>query len=996
MAQKTRPLLVQASESEEAGKLESRGIREMLGRLSRKSRSKLAGYIRVSSVALTSCVWLAGGSYAIAQIIPDETWGTEKFVVTPNVDFLIEAGTRRGFNLFHSFERFDITEGGSVYFDSPQGIENIFSRVTGNDASDILGTLGVNGRANLFLINPNGIIFGRNASLDVQGSFVATTANGIQFGEQGFFSTTQSEVPSELLTVNPSAFLFNQITPGRIESRSVAGVNNGQSLLLVGGDILVNGGVLAAPEGRVELAAVAGSGTVGLSVDGNTLSLNVSPEIPRADIALINGAFVTTGDQAGGDIQVWGKQITLADGSQIFSGSFGDGKGGNLVVNASELVQVSGSMGGFESGLRTDAFGAGEAGDLTINTPVLLMEEGAVISSSTFPGTTGNSGRLTVNASDLVKLSGESELLSAMLGSGNGRDLKIQTSQLIVQNGSRISTATSRNGNGNAGNLEIQTDQLLLENGSLIDTANFGQGEGGDITVFASESVQLNNSRLFSGTRGEGDAGNLRIDTPLLTVQNLARIAADPEFIGNAGTIEINTAQLQVDSGGLIATGTFGDGNAGDLVVNATESVQLTGAVSTEEGFLSRSSLTTQTQGEGDGGNLMINTPKLIVADGARVSAETFEQGNGGVIGVNANTVEVTRGGQLRTTTAGSRNAGNILLQVKDSVTISGDDSGLFANTGKDSSGDGGSIIIDPPIVIVQDGAEIATKSEGSGEAGDIEIRADSLILDNHARLSAETATNNGGDITLLIDDLLLLRRGSRISATAGTAGQAEPPGDGGNITIESDFIVAVPNENSDITADSFSGEGGRIRLKTQGLFNLVIRSREELETLLEPDDPLELKAAELQSNDITAISQTVPQLSQIPTLILLGLDPSQGLVELPAELVDVTRLVEQSLCAAAQGSEFIVTGRGGLPKPPNQVLDADATWEDWRITTVGESTEMQQSNQNSYQEVTGNQPNKFVEAQGWFKDANGTIILTAEPTVVTPHATGSPSFTCQ
>jgi large exoprotein involved in heme utilization and adhesion len=109
-----------------------------------------------------------------------------------------------------------------------------------------------------------------------------------------------------------------------------------------------------------------------------------------------------------------------------------------------------------------------------------------------------------------------------------------------------------------------------------------------------------------------------------------------------------------------------------------------------------------------------------------------------------------------------------------------------------------------------------------------------------------------------------------------------------------------------------------------------------------------------------------------------------------------VTQLVEQSLCAAAQGSEFIVTGRGGLPKPPNQVLDADATWEDWRITTVGESTEVQQSNRNSRQDVTGNKPNKFVEAQGWFKDANGTIILTAEPTVVTPHATGSPSFTCQ
>ncbi|MEQ8753540.1 MAG: S-layer family protein [Coleofasciculus sp. G1-WW12-02] len=904
----THLLRTQAQENGETGKLGSKGIRKTLGRLTGKSRSKRAGCIRIGSVALTSCVWLAYGNYAVAQIMPDTTWGAEQSVVEKGgidgaiVD-LITQGATRGANRFHSFEQFDITEGESVYFDSPQGIENIFSRVRGNDASYILGTLGVNGGANLFFINPNGIIFGESAKLHVEGSFVATTANGIQFGERGFFSTTQSEVPSPLLTVNPSAFLFNQITPGRIESRSVAfsGVDpfgfpffglrvpDGKSLLLVGGEILIDGqmfeleeeifgGGLNALEGRVELAAVAGSGTVGLTVDGNSLSLNVPPEILRADIELTNGALVITSSEAGGDIQVWGKEITLTDFSTISSSSFGAGKSGTIVVNASELVQAS----GVNSGFFTTGEATGDGGEVMITTPVLQLWDGAQIATATFGA--GNAGNVVVNASELVQVS---------------------------------------------------------------------------------DNIDKVASGLRTDTFGEGDAGDLTINTPVLLIEN----------------------------GAVIASGTSSNstGNGGTLTVNASTLVQL----SSEEGQLP-SLLTTQTEGQGNGGNLTINTPKLVVTDGSQVSAETFDSGIGGLIAVNANTVEVTRGGQLRTTTEGSNNAGNISLQVEESVTITGDDSGFFANTTKYSSGNGGSIFIDPPIVVIQDGAEIATESKGTGEAGDIEIQANFLSLDTNARISAETATNNGGDITLLIDDILLLRRGSRISATAGTAGQAEPRGDGGNITIESDFIVAVPNENSDITADSFSGEGGRIRLKTQGLFNLVIRSREELETLLEPDDPLELKAAELQSNDITAISQTVPQLSQIPTLILLGLDPAQGLVELPAELVDVTRLIEQSLCAAAQGSEFIITGRGGLPKPPNQVLDADATWEDWRITTVGESTEVQQSNQNSYQEVTENKPNKFVEAQGWFKDANGTIILTAEPTVVTPHATGLPSFTCQ
>ncbi|MFP4578996.1 MAG: filamentous hemagglutinin N-terminal domain-containing protein, partial [Coleofasciculus sp.] len=910
-----------------------------------------------------SCVWLAWGSCAIAQIIPDETWGAEQSVVQESVIDgamidLITQGATRGANKFHSFEQFDIGEGQSVYFDSPQGIENIFSRVRGNDASDILGTLGVNGGANLFLINPNGIIFGDNASLDVQGSFVATTANGIQFGEQGFFSTTQSEVPSPLLTVNPSAFLFNQITPGRIESRSVAfagydsfdfplfglEVPDGQSLLLVGGYILIDGqmfgGGLAALEGRVELAAVAGSGTVGLTVDGNSLSLNVPPEMPRADISLTNGAFVTTADEAGGDIQLWGKQITLTEGSQIGSGAFGEGKGGNLIVNASELVHASGLNGGFFAPTSADG------GDVKITTPVLQLREGAQIVTSTFGA--GNAGNVVVNASELVQVSD--------LGSGF-----FTTSQLPES--------------GDGGDVTITTPVLQLRDGAQIATSTFGAGNAGNVVVKASELVQVSGTVKFDN---DDFFSGLRTDT-----------FGD----GNAGYLTINTPELLIENGAVIASGTFPDstGNGGTLTVNASALVQL----SNEPGQLP-TLLTTQTEGQGDGGNLTINTPKLVVTDGSQVSAETFDNGIGGLITVNANTVEVTNGGQLRTTTEGSNNAGNISLQVEESVTITGDGSGFFANTTEYSSGNGGSIFIDPPIVVVQDGAEIATESKGTGEAGDIEIQADFLSLDTNARLSAETAINNGGDITLLIDDLLLLRRGSRISATAGTAGQAELPGDGGNITIESDFIVAVPNENSDITADSFSGEGGSIRLKTQGLFNLVIRSREELETLLEPDDPLELKAAELQSNDITAISQTSPELSRDPTLILLGLDPSQGLVELPAELVDVTRLVEQSLCAAAQGSEFIVTGRGGLPKPPNQVLDADATWEDWRITTVRESTEVQQSNRNSRQEVIGNKPNKFVEAQGWFKDANGTIILTAEPTVVTPHETGAPSFTCQ
>lgn len=150
----------------------------------------------------------------MAQVVPDETLGSESLrvrraAVRGREANLIEGGAARGRNLFHSFREFGVREGDAAYFANPATIENIFGRVTGSNPSNILGTLGVDGTANLFLMNPNGIFFGPNASLDVQGSFVGITSNSIQFGELGFFSATNPETPA-LLTVNPSVFLFNQ------------------------------------------------------------------------------------------------------------------------------------------------------------------------------------------------------------------------------------------------------------------------------------------------------------------------------------------------------------------------------------------------------------------------------------------------------------------------------------------------------------------------------------------------------------------------------------------------------------------------------------------------------------------------------------------------------------------------------------------------------------------------------------------------------------------
>ncbi|WP_229424017.1 filamentous hemagglutinin N-terminal domain-containing protein [Moorena producens] len=161
--------------------------------------------MRLTEKALTLIGWVVmafSGNYALAQITPDQTLGNESSVVTPNLTItgepgdLIEGGATRGSNLFHSFQDFNVGQLQRVYFANPAGIDHILSRVTGSNISNILGTLGVDGGANLFLLNPNGIVFGQNARLDIAGSFFATTANSLVFNNGTEFSATNPEALS--------------------------------------------------------------------------------------------------------------------------------------------------------------------------------------------------------------------------------------------------------------------------------------------------------------------------------------------------------------------------------------------------------------------------------------------------------------------------------------------------------------------------------------------------------------------------------------------------------------------------------------------------------------------------------------------------------------------------------------------------------------------------------------------------------------------------------
>lgn len=155
---------------------------------------------------------------AHSQVISDGTLSTN--ITTPDdLNFFINDGNRAGSNLFYSFGEFSVSTGGAAIFNNPPDIENIIARVTGGSVSDIDGLIRANNQANLFLINPQGIVFGSNAQLEIGGSLISSTASSIKFADGREFSATETQ-ESPLLTINLPIGLQFGSNPGRIINQS--------------------------------------------------------------------------------------------------------------------------------------------------------------------------------------------------------------------------------------------------------------------------------------------------------------------------------------------------------------------------------------------------------------------------------------------------------------------------------------------------------------------------------------------------------------------------------------------------------------------------------------------------------------------------------------------------------------------------------------------------------------------------------------------------------
>jgi filamentous hemagglutinin family protein len=541
--------------------------------------------------------------------------------------------------------------------------------------------------------------------------------------------------------------------------------------------------------------------------------------------------------------------------------------------------------------------------------------------------------------------------LAVFLADGPGSGyIQLQGRQIKLTDGSLVQADTlgSENGRG----IVVQAEQLTLQDGSQIKAATTEgtTGAGGSLTVRVTDFIQISGT-IPQGKLFEGSPSGLFTQT-----------FGD----GAAGSLTVETRKLIVEGGGNIATTAWqGRGNGGMLKVIASDSIKISGA----SFFDFPSGLFTQTLDLGNAGSLEIDTKQLIAQDGGVVTAGTGRnsQGKGSNLTVRASE----------------------FIELSGTSLIDKDPSGLFARSR--GSGEAGSLLVTTEKVIVRDGARVTVEALGSGNAGTLAVNAREIRLDRQSKLVAETVSGNGGDLSLQIQNLLLLRNNSQISTTAGIAGGG---GNGGNITVNipDGFIVAVPKENSDITANAFTGSGGKVQINAFSIFGIEQRSREDLVRLLHSNDPTRLNPQLLPTNDITAISQTNPNLSGVVTINTPDVDPNSGLVNLPTQPVELTLDETCRVIASNNQSSFIVTGRGGIPSSPIETLSSEAVMADWiALDGIRQTSFQPPASQNSIKSTLA----KIVEATGWAINPKGEIVLTANTSTLIAYNSWQKSTDC-
>ena len=789
-----------------------------------------------------------------AQIMPDTTLGDENSTVTPDAIVrgdladLIEGGAARDGNLFHSFLEFNVAEGQRVYFANPEGIKSILSRVTGGDLSNIFGVLGVDGAADLFLLNPNSIVFGENATLDIAGSFYATTAAAIELGDE-VFSATEPE-RSRLLTVSPSILFENYLsdTSGNIENQGqiVADQNltlaanrlDLQGQIAAGGDLTLSATdeVLIRDTADVPFVALAGGD---LLVQGNEQVDIMALSHPDSGLYSYGNMVLRSANQVGGDAHYWS------------AGDFRverlDGSGGELFSPIDPIIRAFGDV-EFEvylgSSLHILAGGSVTIGTAIINAPdpdtldVDFLQEVIELSDGTIVAIDGGAQpTLDVRAGvrpDVIGVlpienpSGQNpatdlffalQLIEPTLTDIPSRaDIIVGDIGIDAPNGVVLLTNHYEPNTALAGGDIRVTGEGLR--GFGIDAGNL-VSRGGAVFLDARSDIAVVNSAI--GTTGLERVGDIVLTadgTVTFDGSDGARITGAFAFFlatggkGIGGNVRINASNLEVLNGAQINSVFFGNnGQGGDIILDIHDAAHFIGSNSINGvGIASGASSDIGPNGEGRGGNVEIRANTLEVLDGARLSTSNFGKGEAGnvILGiadtarfVGFDFIDGTASGVLsRIEINGEGRGGNIeiyanTLEVLDGARLS------TSNLGK---GEAGSVILEivntaqfigfNSINGIPSGASSTIQPDGEGRSGNVEIRANTLEVFNGAQLDASTfGEGEAGNVILEIADTAYFVGSTSIGGSPSGAFSnivSNGKGRGGNVEIRANTLEVL------------------------------------------------------------------------------------------------------------------------------------------------------------------------------------------------------------
>ncbi|MDJ0616787.1 MAG: filamentous hemagglutinin N-terminal domain-containing protein [Calothrix sp. MO_192.B10] len=970
------------------------------------------------STFILKLVFLGNAVFAQNIPVPDDTLGNENSRVEGfnNID-VVTGGTRRGSNLFHSFREFNVDVGREVYFFAPSAeIQNILARVTGSSRSEILGVLGTRvfdgsninpSNANLFLINPNGIVFGEGARLDIGGSFVATTADGIQFAEQDFFSATQPQ-QSSLLSITPGTLFFQQVRsqPGNIINRGNLRTTP-KNLTLVADNLDLQGQLFTIG-GNLKLQA---NNTVKMknaivfsnNIDILGRSLTVSDRTSIAvgatqentgsisvkvdDFVSVDGSFITsivTGNTIGnGDIRIEGDSISLSGDSQVDTSVLGSGKAGDIFIKADNLISLVGNPDRLAStGIfsRLGTGNIGKSGDINIETDSLSLS-GGQISASTFGE--GDAGNVTIQADKSVSLLNQSIIFSDV-GSdaiGDGGEINIKTGSFLSKDGSQLLAIIRRpslNGsnvvNKNAGNINLEVRNTATIIGKPLERDNL---TGIDRLASIATAVDQGAS---------GNAGSISIKADKLLLTNFASVASslDKGATGNAGDIKIEVGSLFLNNKAQIGSPTIGNGNAGKVFVKADKSISLEdsgilttveagakgdgGEINIKAGSLSlskgaqfstivRGALGNLDGGKGNAGDINIDVSDTITLDGTgrgvrggivrsgiATSVRQGGVGASGNINIQTGSLLVQNGASLDSSTTAAQKAGDVIINARNFVTFIGNNTSIRTLTrGK---GDAGNLKLDTNRLIIKDGAFLAAQSQGIGKAGDIEVNLGNNLLVENGEITTTSEQSSGGAINIAAKNIRLFDNGDISTNVFSGAGR------GGDITLIANTILALGD--SDILSFARDGRGGDIRFNTEGFFTSSQFLPASSVNNPDKNDRVDVNASGAISGNITGIPDT--------NFI------QNSLTDLPNNQIDPNTLIANSCInrTGNQNNTFFITGKGGIPIRPN-----DASLPNYSTGKIRSLT-----TKNSRPWKIGD---PIIEPTGVYKLPNGKLILSRE-----------------